>query len=62
MNKDATIKKLYTINPAPSWKLLKEYGGHMDITTFRNSFNKIMYESHGMFKPVGHLFEEKINF
>ena len=62
MNKDVKNKKLYNINPAPSWKLLKEYGGHMDITTFRNSFNKIMYESHGMFKPVGYLFEEKINF
>lgn len=55
-------KKTFNINPAPSWKLLKEYGGIMDINSFRNCFNKITYETHGIFKPVGYLFEEKINF
>lgn len=64
MNSDSQLleKKVFNINPAPSWKLLKEYGGIMDIKSFRNCFNKITYETHGIFKPLGYLFEEKINF
>ena len=56
------------INSAPHWKLLKEYGGNLSIAQFRDQFNKIQYTYHGVlhnsdiFKPVGTLFEEKINF
>ena len=32
------------ISPAPNWRTLKEYGGHLDIQDFRNSFNKMDYE------------------
>jgi hypothetical protein len=71
------LSKMYTdiigtknviINPAPSWRLLKEYGGNLNINQFRDQFNKVKYEYHGIihkkdiFKPVGVLFEEKINF
>ena len=56
------------INPSPHWKLLKEYGGHLDIDKFRNNFNKIEYIYQGVnkseicFSPLITLYEEKINF
>ena len=75
---DTLLSKLYTditrvknsviINPAPHWRLLSEYGGNMTINQFRENFNKADYEYHGiyrkqdLFKPIGMLFEEKINF
>jgi hypothetical protein len=42
-------KKTYNtdilINPSPSWKILKDYGGTIDINDYRNNFisNKINY-------------------
>ena len=74
---DMLLTKLYaeitnikdvTINPAPSWRLLEEYGGDLTINQFRENFNKITYEYHGIiknmmvFKSIGSLYEEKINF
>ena len=74
---DMLLTKLYTditnikdisINPAPSWRLLEEYGGQLTINQFRENFNKITYEYHGfvknllLFKSIGNLYEEKINF
>ena len=52
------------INSAPHWRLLKEYGGDLTIQEFREKFNKTKYEYQGniLFKPLGYLFEEKINF
>lgn len=56
------------INPAPHWTLLAEYGGTLTINHFRENFNKTKYDCHGIlrnqdiFKPIGLLFEEKINF
>jgi hypothetical protein len=65
-NPDLSTKAV-TINPAPSWRLLEEYGGHLNINEFRENFNKVSYEFHGIirekiFKPIGHVYEEKINF
>lgn len=63
-NNDAVIK----INPAPHWRLLKQYGGKLNIEEFREKFNKCTYDFHGtinynsLFKPIGMLYEEKINF
>lgn len=61
--------KLVKIFPAPSWRLLKEYGGFMDITEFRNSFTNYIYinNNHCISKlpkimPIGHVFEEHIIF
>jgi len=62
------INKVIKINPAPSWRLLKEYGGSLTIDQFRENFNKCTYDFYGtiniqsLFKPIGMLYEEKINF
>jgi len=53
------------ITAAPSWKLLKEYGGHFSIEQFRKSFNTIEYSYKDFFrniKSIAHVFEEnKLN-
>jgi len=67
MNNDIDIKTI-KINPAPHWRLLKEYGGFLNIEQFRENFNKCTYEFCGtikvqsLFKPIGMMYEEKINF
>jgi hypothetical protein len=65
-NNNVDVKKLI-ITPAPHWRLLQAYGGHLSINKFRENFNKISFNFHGIlnkdiFKPIGHLYEEKINF
>ena len=63
--KDITQSKLMKrINPAPHWRVLREYGGHVDINKFRNNFDKIDYKDHGTirFFPIGRLYEDKIKF
>jgi len=68
MYNEMTGTKLTTINPAPHWRILEQYGGHLNIIQFRESFNNIDYECHGNTKPIpnflplGTLFEEKIKF
>jgi hypothetical protein len=68
MDMNKTDIKCVKINPAPSWRLLKEYGGSLEIEQFRENFNKSTYDFCGtiklqsIFKPVGMLYEEKINF
>ena len=60
--------KSIKINPAPHWRMLKEYGGQLSINDFREKFNKCMYDFYGtvkissIYKPTGMLYEEKINF
>ena len=60
--------KTIVIGPAPHWRVLEQYGGHLNIIKFRDGFNKIDYECHGntkpipIFAPMGMLFEEKIKF
>ena len=61
--------KTITINPAPSWRLLETYGGHLSITQFRENFNTINYinlhetiKSLPASKSLGFLFEKKIKF
>jgi hypothetical protein len=57
------------ITPAPSWKLLREYGGTMSIKNFRKSFNKLEYIDLGNtrrcfpeMRPIGYIMEEVIQF
>lgn len=60
--------KTRVITPAPHWRILDHYGGHLNILQFRDSFNKIDYECHGYTKPLPNflplykLYEEKIKF
>lgn len=52
-----------SIDEAPHWRKLLEYGGDLTIEKFRESFNKIEHKPHGiMFKSCGMLFEEKLKF
>jgi len=60
--------KTVIISPAPHWRTLEQYGGHLNIIKFREGFNKIEYKYHGTskpipkFLPIGSLFEENIKF
>jgi len=51
------------VEPAPHWRLLKSYGGHLDIKEFRTLRN-VEYIQSGIHKPffksVAHTFEQKI--
>lgn len=60
--------QIETIIPAPHWRTLIQYGGHLNIMKFRDNFNKIEYEYQGTtrqipkFISLGLYFEKKINF
>lgn len=59
--------KNVNINPAPHWRQLREYGGDMSITQFRETFSKSKFQPRGiirntdLFKPIATLFEEKLS-
>lgn len=54
----------HQIHPAPHWRMLKEYGGHLSIDDYRSSFNKVIYDNEHYIrtlpktKPIGQIFEE----
>lgn len=57
------------INPAPSWRLLKDYGGFMTIQEFRESFTNYVYTDTKKFistpprvTPVGYVYEQQYIF
>lgn len=55
------------ITPAPHWRTLTVFGGHMTISEFRDSFDKTEYQSHGITRnfnmnSIGTLFEKKLKF
>lgn len=57
------------IQPAPSWRLLTDYGGYMNHEEFRNSFNTHIYiDKHQQLntipniQPIGHIFEQHYIF
>jgi hypothetical protein len=68
LSDDKITENVFSIDPAPNWRLLKEYGGSLSIEEFRNNFNKIEYENFGYvknfptFNSIGVLFEKKIKF
>lgn len=55
------------LQPAPSWRLLKDYGGHLSIDEFRKNFYKIDYLDINHYvspfpntKPIGFLYEKQV--
>ena len=68
MYNDMMKTKTVIITPAPNWRILEHFGGHININQFRDGFNKVDYECHGCtknlprFEPIGFLFEEKMKF
>ena len=60
--------KNINISSAPHWRLLEQYGGHLNILKFRENFNKVDYKYHGdtkkvpNFLPIGYLYEENPKF
>jgi hypothetical protein len=57
------------IEPAPSWRLLKKFGGEYTIEEFRNLFYKIEYIDNDNYitknpvcHPIGWIYEERIKF
>lgn len=62
-------KQPFKIFPAPDWKLLKEYGGCLDIESFRKSINEYRYEiepsritSLPRVKPIGYIYDKHYIF
>lgn len=68
MYHDIYPSKVTSIDKAPHWRKLKQYGGDLTIDQFRDSFNKIDYDGYGYvscvpnFKSIGVLYEEKLKF
>jgi ribosomal protein S18 len=53
----------HSIIPAPHWRLLKSYGGHLTIEEFRKKFNKIKYvEDNFANKSVSWIYREDVIF
>lgn len=54
----------FKVEPAPHWRMLKIYGGTLDIEEFRKSCKTSHYENLGVYKPffksIAHTFEQKI--
>ena len=56
-------ESMIEIVPAPHWRLLEEFGGHLDIERFREAFNKVSYTDHGsVCVSMGRLFEDQLKF
>lgn len=60
---DVSKKGAATLTPAPSWRLLEEYGGPLTIDEYRKNLHRISYDEYGfqrpIFRPVSSIYEEK---
>jgi len=61
--------EIHKILPAPHWRLLEEYGGHLNIKEFREGFRTVEYVDIDDYvyrmpqcRIIGHVFERKIRF
>jgi hypothetical protein len=78
-NSSSLLLKLYTdifkptkivkIFPAPSWRLLVDYGGTLSIENFRKSFNEYYYQQQTtqvksvvQTRPIGYIFKKEYIF
>jgi hypothetical protein len=71
---DTLLARMYTdvtgqvlahpITPAPSWRLLSEYGGYLSIEDFRRGFHTVSHTFHGIVKqvPMGYMDEHSTVF
>lgn len=63
---DITGILLTDVEPAPHWRKLIEYGGDKTIEQFRDGFETSTYIYHGtvktLYRPIGHLYEERLKF
>jgi hypothetical protein len=54
------------VDPAPHWRMLREYGGMLDIKDFREAAKYTEYHNFGVYKPffksIAHAFESKMRF
>ena len=57
MYRDITGTEIKKIERAPHWRILKEYGGHLTINEFRESFNEKEYNYQGLIHSIGTLWE-----
>lgn len=64
MYNDMFNTKTTSISAAPHWRILKEYGGNLEIDDFRASFDRMEYKDHGKIKMISecHLYEKKLKF
>lgn len=70
MYNDMFTKQIKTIPPAPHWKTLTHYGGHLSISEFRESLVNVEYKNQGCMRHVEvpnqvslvTLFEKKLKF
>lgn len=60
---DSAERKVEMI-PAPSWRLLKDFGGTLNIEQFRENFNRVEYIYHGIIacSSIGRIYEDKLKF
>ena len=70
MYNDMFMKQIKAIPPAPHWKTLTHYGGHLSITEFRESLDNVEYKNQGCMSDIdipkqvslATLFEKKLKF
>lgn len=63
MYETLTSQKIKKMTPAPHWRLLEHFGGHLSIEEYRQSFNTVEYEF--MFnlrdmKTISKVYSEKL--
>jgi len=64
--RDMTNVPVNKIQPAPHWRLLERYGGHLSISQFRDEMDIVKYCDKGMlrhhiiFNPVTWIYDKKI--
>lgn len=70
MYNDMFLKQVKTIPPAPDWRILTQYGGHLSINDFRESLENVEYKNQGSMNDINipkqvsiaTLFEKKLKF
>ena len=68
MYNDMFLKQIKTIPPAPDWRTLTQYGGHLSINEFRESLDNVEYKNQGIMNDIpkqvslATLFEKKLKF